>query len=78
MENSEPEDGQRKKVATLRKDDRVHMYGTVVTVTGTPYPEGGPGWMRVPMIWDGVRCAPPELAGTEVVLAAPQDGPGSE
>ena len=63
----------RKRIDQLRKGDRVRMYRTVVEITG-PWKAGGnpgetwaePGWGRLPIVWDGVKCAPPERGDMEV------------
>jgi len=52
----------QKMIRDLVPGDRVHLYGAVVQVTAPWYPEARavPGWGRLPVIWDGERCAPPE------------------
>lgn len=53
----------RVRVRDLEAGMAVRMYGTVVEITGEPYKDGlytPEGWWRVPMIWGGIPCAPPE------------------
>jgi hypothetical protein len=61
---------QKIAVADMEPGMRVRMYRTVVEITGKPYGPPGmlPGWLRVPMIWDGVKCAPPERGSDEFEL----------
>jgi hypothetical protein len=67
-----------KTTADLREGDRVQLFGTVVLITGAPYqPEDYPlreGYARLPMVWDGLRCAPPMSVRQEVELAETDAG----
>jgi hypothetical protein len=56
-------------VRDLKPGDQVVMYRTVVDILEPgpyhPAPEDEPlrgDWVRVPMLWDGDRCAPPDQA----------------
>lgn len=57
----------------LKIGDEAAMYGTVVTITGEPFTEAGlkDGWVRIPMIWAGIKCSPPELATRSIVVRRP-------
>jgi hypothetical protein len=52
------------KVRDLTAGNRVRMYHTVIEVTEPWHVPAGEqlreGWGRLPMIWDGTRCAPAE------------------
>lgn len=71
----------RKQVRDLREGDRVRLYGTIVDIIGTPGPGASPhgtvrpalipGWVYVPMVWDGIRCAPPEQGEYYAEMAFP-------
>lgn len=65
------------RIAELKEHDRVVMYGTIVTITGDPYvhtPLEGtcelqPGWVHVPMIWDGWARSTGERADDLVAVS---------
>jgi hypothetical protein len=56
--------------ASLKPGDKAAMYNTIVEIAGDPYAEPGllEGWVRIPMLWAGVKCAPPERADTRVLV----------
>lgn len=58
------------QVKDLEAGDKAHMYGTLVEITGYPYhpAEFKAEFVRVPMIWDNVKCAPPELWAKQVKI----------
>lgn len=64
-------------IRDLAEHDRVLMYGTIVTITGNPYvhtPLEGecelqPGWVHVPMIWDGFARSTGERADDLVAVS---------
>ena len=65
------------RVRDLVPGQRVHLYDTVIEVTGywhvTEDEHAMPGWGRLPMIWDGLALSPPEM-GDDVVRLADEQG----
>lgn len=72
----ERERARQLRVDELAAGDLVHLYGTVVEVTAPWYVPGDgmtDGWGRLPVIWNGLACAPPEQGDRVVRLAGEED-----